>query len=157
MLDRILKRTINGGEYTITPLASAAGGLATYRKLHKYLGPIVGTLMKVAVVGMEGTEETGAVLMQMVVTHLSEAMGDAEFCAILDKMFSTCAYNGGAIPANHWDTHLADHDELAACCLWVNYLLPFAEPKLRLVGIDLGQLLGQLKLRPISTRSTLVS
>lgn len=149
MLERILKRTINGTDYTVVPLAAKAGGLETYRKLHKHLAPVVGAMLRL--VGDAGAaSEIGPGIAQAIAVNLGTAMGDPEFCTLLDKMFGACAVRGGPIPADHWDTHLEDHDELVACCLWVNYLLPFAAPKLRLLGVDLAALAGKLTFPRIS-------
>lgn len=157
MLDRIIKRSINGTEYTVMPLATKAGGLDIYRKLHKYLGPVVGGLIRLVGEAQKGAvdpAEIGPGVVQAIVEHLSSSMGDPEFCAILDKMFGVCAVRGGPISAEHWDTHLGDHDELAACCLWVNYVCPFLLPKLQSLGIDLDRVVGTFKFPLGSTLSS---
>lgn len=141
MIERILKRDINGTAYTIVPLASKAGGLDVYRKLHKHLAPTLGAFFRL--IGEGGSlDEVGPEVAQTLVLHLGEAMGDPEFCAIVDRMLGACAVNSGPIPLEWWDAHLEDHDELVGYCVWVNFLSPFAGPLLRRLGVDPAQLVG---------------
>lgn len=151
MMDRIVEKEISGGKYTFVPLASKAGGLEVYRKLHGHVFPVIGTLIEV--LGIDGKGEIqlkpegGIDAVQNLVGLVGNMIADDEFSRLVDKMMSGCAYNKGALPSNHWDEHLSDYDTVVAWLVWVNFLRPFLGNVTSLQGLaaSLGEKFPSLK------------
>lgn len=158
MKERIITRKIGEGAYTITPLASKAGGLDIYRKLHGYVFPLLGSLA--VLLDLEGgkAEKLAASKdakdgLSKLVERLGGVMADDGFNRLVDRMMVAVAYNSAALPETHWDEHLSDYDEVVACCVWVNFIAPFLASLTRLPGAG-GKLGGMSRFLQTWSQST---
>jgi hypothetical protein len=138
MMDRIVEKEINGGKYTFVPLASKAGGLEVFRRLHGHVFPVLSTL--VGALQLEGGEVTlkvsgGMDALQQLVGVVGKLIADRDFAELVDKMLTACAYNRAALASDHWDHHLEDHDVVVAWLVWVNFLRPLAGNVTNLQGL----------------------
>lgn len=157
MLDRIVEKEINGGKYTFVPLASKAGGLEVFRKLHGHVFPVLGSL--VGALSLDGKGDLqiktdgGIEMLQALIGKVGMMVADDEFCRLVDKMLSACAFNGASLSANHWDDRLGDHDQVVGWLVWVNFLRPFLGNATSFQGLvsSLGEKFPHLR---TSTRSS---
>jgi hypothetical protein len=157
MMDKIVKKQINGGEYTFVPLAARSGGLDVYRKLHGYVFPLLGSLSGLVRLNANGELEFktdgGLETIQALVGLAGKLMADEGFCKLVDQMLTSCAFNGGAISADHWDHRLGDYDFVVAWLVWVNFLRPFLGSVTSLQGLA-DKLAGTFRSLQTSTLSS---
>lgn len=128
--------TINGKSYQCTQLASRNGGNTVYRKLHKFVLPIIGALKDAQ--DKRGSFERAAEL-------VGDLVANDECWAQIQQLLSTVTCNGKLVAEDHdhWDDHRADLYEVIWLALKTNYESIFTSA----VGsaFDLEKLAGGLK------------
>ena len=140
-MDQIFERTINGMKYTFMPLPYDPG-FRVYRKLHKYMAPVLGMLAEALAPTAGqflGRAKDDATLEDLVsedvlkkarplIEHVGGLIADDEFTAIIDSCLGYVLADGQQLQGAHFAPpgpegkgRLGDYDQVVLWAVWSNW------------------------------------